>query len=405
MSSHNKYLKDSNDACQEQIISASKKATAIIDELAEGFNHNTLDNIPQHFGDFLYTALGDRITGQRSSVLNNTYVEKSDYMTDVRKRAEDSGVTIEEQVRNDQEEYSKKHIPSYQKRWYSHHQPQIYLTAGRKFGVSYCTGDGKRVHTIYFGAGRCFRNLTEEHIACIKSKPKADCTQAFLDFRDAYAKKSEKLANCLVEVTIPVKLGEISCIQKSPKINHNAGGYQDSHKKTYHVLDGIIADKITHITASVQTVDVWDKIVEVDSSSARHEEISSPSYVSLTFLKIDEDAESITIFGNADIGINVTAHSLEHASDYATRDVLNHLGCVDVDNYSYSNGKAFKKTPYKGYRVSDSKGILFNMDEVLENPTVKKEIKKRIDFYGKMSQQLQELKHEHADLYFVNADI
>jgi len=405
MPSHDKYLKDSNDACQEQITSASDKATAIIDELADEFNKNTLDNIPQHFGNFLYTALGDRITGQRSSVLNTTYVEKSDYMKDVHKRAEENKITAEEQVRKDQEEYSKKIIPSYPTRWYSPHQPQIYLTAGRKFGVSYCTGDGKRVHTIYFGAGKCFENLTEEHIACIKNKAKADCTRAFLDFRDGYAKKSEKLANCLIETTIPVKLGEISCIEKSPKINHNAGGYRDNHKKTYHLLDKIVTDEITHITASIQSVNVWDKIIEVDSSHARHEEISSPSYISITFLKIDEVAETITIFGNADIGINVTAHSLEHASDYTTRDVLNHLGCVEIDNYSYSNGKAFHKTPYRHYRVSDSKGVLFNMDEVLKNPTVKKEIKKRIDFYTKMSIKLQELKHENADLYFVNADI
>jgi len=405
MSVHDKYLKDSHNACKEQVTSAINNASIVIDVLAEEFKNHTLDNIPQQFGNFLYTVLGDRITGQRSSVLNTTYIEHSDYMKTICKSAKENKVSIEEQVRKEQGEYSTKYMPAYQRRWNSHHQPQIWITAGRKFGVSYVTGDGKRCHTIYFGAGECFEHLTDEHVDCIKKKDKASCTQDFLDFRDDYVKKSKKLVDCLVDVTIPASLGVISCIEKSPKINHTAGGYRDSYKETYHVLEEIATDEITHISATIKSVSVWDKTTEIESSTARHEEIHSPSYISIVFLKIDKDKETITILGNVDIGANDTCNSLQGANDYQTRDVLNHLGCVEINNYQYTNSEVFRSTSYRNYQMIDSKGVLFNLDEVLKNPTVQKEIKKRMDFYATMSDRLQKLKHEHADLYFVNADI
>jgi len=41
----------------------------------------------------------------------------------------------------------------------------------------------------------------------------------------------------------------------------------------------------------------------------------------------------------------------------------------------------------------------------VKNPAVRAIIDKRVDYYAKHSTLLQELKHEYADLYFVNADI
>ena len=82
-------------------------------------------------------------------------------------------------------------------------------------------------------------------------------------------------------------------------------------------------------------------------------------------------------------------------NDENSRQVLNGLSGVSGNRHNWLTSA----------RVVDAQGILMNMDAVLQNPTVKDEIDKRVKFYNDMSARLQELKHDNATLYFLNADI
>ena len=82
MSKHDEYLKTEHEHCQRIVHDAQARTKESIVPFAEQFQRNSLDNIPQQFGDFLYTALGDRVTGQRSSVLNQAYIENNQELVD-----------------------------------------------------------------------------------------------------------------------------------------------------------------------------------------------------------------------------------------------------------------------------------------------------------------------------------
>jgi hypothetical protein len=107
---------------------------------------------------------------------------------------------------------------------------------------------------------------------------------------------------------------------------------------------------------------------------------------------------------NIDFGKTNFSHSLNIAGRFDVRNVLNNISEVD-QHYRFTENKALKDNGYVNLTMKDSDGILLNLDEVLQNPTVNAEIKKRIKFYNDMSLRLQALKHEYASLYFINADI
>jgi hypothetical protein len=398
MSNHDEYLKQAHEDCQTTIKEAQAKASDAIEADVEQLRRHSLDNIPQKFGDFLYTALGDRITGQRSSVMNTTYIENNSNVVALGKRAEANGISLEKFVRQEQADY----IPN---NWSSHFQPQLWITAGRKFGVSYVTGEnGQRSHTIYFGAGSCFAHLTQEHVDCVKNKLKRACAQSFLDFRDEFLDGIEDLSDKVIPVSVPVKLGVVSCITKSPMINANAHGYSDRAKKTFTVMDNVVDDEITDVIANVNTIEVWDKVTDLSSGSVGSEKVDIPTYVSLTFLKINDTNKTHTIIGNVDIGMDDVATSSQNMDSFANRGVLNRLDCI-TEHHRFQHSQSMYKAGYADYSPRDSNGIVLNMDEVLQNPTVKAELDKRIKFYNDMSDKLQKMKHDHATLYFVNADL
>ena len=197
-------LKEWDADCKVELEIANDRVNAVIESDADSFRHNTLENIPQNFGDFLYTSLGDRVAGQRSSVLNKVFIEETDQGKKIAKMAEDANQTVEE--------YFKSH---------NCYNLQILLTAGRKFGVSYYTGSNGRVHTRYFGKGRCFANLTQGHVDCIKNKRKRKCVQSFLNYRNEFISEHSKLSQQLVPVDISAKLAVISAVTAKKKINAN----------------------------------------------------------------------------------------------------------------------------------------------------------------------------------------
>ena len=77
MSKYDDQLRTWNKECKTKLSDATTALDNECEDDVDSFRRNVLDNIPQQFGDFLYTALGDRVTGQRRSVLNQVYLENN----------------------------------------------------------------------------------------------------------------------------------------------------------------------------------------------------------------------------------------------------------------------------------------------------------------------------------------
>lgn len=390
MTKESKILQTWDAECKAIIHSEQASVKAELEEIGETFQKETLENIPQIFGDFLYTALGDRVTGQRSSVLNKTLFEKSAKGKEVRKMAEKNGTSIEEALKAD---YAQNH------NYYSYTPLQAYITVGRKFGVSYLTGNGNRVHTMYFGSGSCYRFLTQAHVDCIKNKLKRELTQKFLDFRDEFSGGISNYVDMLIPTPIDIEVGDVSIIEKVKKNDRNS---YSAKKETYFIMDGLIEDKITHTLMNVQEEEVWDKQSELRSSTIKQDRCNSPSFVSMTFLNINDDKQTIKVMGNVDIDMQEVKTSLDNADNPKVSNSINR----SVHNSNYY--RITDAEPLKDKRMYESttlSGHIHNMTEVLQTPIVKNRLKEMVTFYNDMSYKLQQLKHNNATLYFLNGDM
>lgn len=399
---YNEQLKQWEQDCTNKLVTANDVTTGKCQHLVEQFQKNTLDNIPQQFGDFLYTALGDRVTGQRSSIINKDFFDIGGAGHNIAVSAANENMTIEDYLAKLIKEDNAQ--PSYMRRMSQSRPTQLYLTAGRKFGVSYFTGEGDRVHTAYFGAGECFRFLTQEHVDCVKNNLKRKCVQEFLNFKNEFVDGMKALNNVIIQTPVATRLGVVSCVTKSPKINTNSSTYNDTKAKSFVVMDNEIDDSITHTMFVMQEPKVWDKKSYIDSSVAKQEKVDAPSYMSMTFLKIDNEKHTITIVANFDIGMTESAHSLNRMTNFNDRSVEFHIDACSRP-YRFTENNAIRNSNYSEYMLVDCSGIALNLGEVIKTPCVYDEIKKRIDFYNQMSLKLQTLKHDNASLYFVNADI
>jgi hypothetical protein len=385
-----------DEECKLAISKAKELANKSIEVDSDTFTKNVIDNIPQQFGDFLYTALGDRVTGQRSSVVNTEFIKNNPEMA---QSAKDAGISMEKYL-------SQKASAERNPYNINIDQPQAFITAGRKFGVSYFTSGGSRMHTIYFGSGQAFKYLTQDHVDCIKNKEKRNCTQTFLDFRDNFIVGLNGMNNMLIETPIDIDLGVVSILNKKLKVsNHyrypNDREHDREGKTQFNCMDTIKEGKITHTIVSMQDYKLWDKKSIITSRSVRSNNVSLPSYISLVFVNMNH--KNISVVGNVDIGVSEVRHGLEHADDNSCSSVSNHLSFVQRD-HRITNSLALPEN-YRQLDVIDSSGILMNMDKVMDNPAVRAILDDRLKFYMDSSARLQELKHENAALYFVNSDM
>lgn len=396
MTSINEYLKTADRECYLSLSGVRNRANEAMQPIADQLTQNSINNIPQEFGEFLYASLGDRVNSQTISVINNTYMEQTDVGKKIVEGATAKGVTVEEYMRNEE----------WVTAWY--YKPQTFLTTGRKFGVSNYTPS--RTHTLYFGAGSCFTYLTQEHVDCVKDAEKRKCTQSFLDFRNDFVSSASSLAHKLIEVNIPVKLGITSTLDK--RLARNSHGFDvNSERNHYRVMDEIVDSTITHVIATINTVPVWDKTAYLYSHSCP-DHVNYPNYVSLIFLNISHNNNVVTIIGNADISCpdGGCSSAVKYDDEFYRWNTV-HLSGVG-GNYT-DEACGFLKTPafeghaqdYSDYKLSKPLGILMNIHEVLEHPQIKTEFDKRIKFYTDMSDRFQQLKHEFAALYFVNGDM
>lgn len=404
MSKQDDMLQEWNDECVQTIKTASANVDTVIEQSAEQFQKNSLDNIPQQFGDFLYAALGDRVTGQRSSVLNDLYFAENRTGKRMTESAETAGMDLIDYIKKIQKE---RHSLSKWERTYSSAptEVQAYLTAGRKFGISYLTSNGERVHTMYFGSGQSFRFIRKEHVSCVKNRLKKECTQDFIDFRDDFFAGIQELSSEMVAINAPARLAQVSWVSKTDKLREHGGTY--IHKPTqYIIMDGILDSTITHVICVLPKLDIWNGYDNVTSGELKKNDIYCPTFISLLFLHINEETSQYSIVANVDMDMKNTAHTLQLAHNWNVQNTT-HLveGHQSIrNNYRYDRS-ILSETPYSNYTATDAAGIILNLDEVLKNPTVEAMMEKRIKFFNDMSERLQQLKHSHATLYFINGDM
>lgn len=380
-----------------------KDLNKIAEPLHRSLATGAIANIPSDFGKFLYSCLGERVCGQTSSVVNAEYLA-----SDAGKRL----ITHAEEKKCTVEEYLEKHdcTTGYSGNKIFHHT-QAYLTAGRKFGVSYVTGIGDRSHTIFFEEGAIFTYLKQQHVDCIRNKAKKECTQAFLDYRNSFMaglKMLNKNDN-LIPLNFATKIAKLSRVNTTPlfdKYNNRDDGL------TATVIEDI-QDKIVEF-ASVATpeIDLWDGMSTIHSKTAKRTITSLIPVISVTFgsvngngKKTNSTGKSTIVFGNIDISFGAFGHTLNGVmKDFDS--VLYHVDASD-DLATFNdiiNNSAKNERYYNRQNGTMSNGVMLNMVDIVSHPAVQSAIQSRIDFFVSESVKLQELKHKFAGLYFLNSD-
>jgi hypothetical protein len=391
MSRHDDYLENEQREYENHIKGVIDRTYDILGNYHEKFFHGTIKNIPQQFGEYLYTCLGDRVTGQRSSVVNQDYIDAHPAIINAAKQ---NNMTLEEYVIYQKKMSGNRDTFSRRFRGNQWEDFQMYITTGRKFGVSYHTGNDDRVHTVYFGAGKCFQYLTQEHVDCILNKDKKACTQAFLDYRNDFISKFNELNNQMIPIDVEFKSGIVSCITKSLK--HN-GQPEDK----YNILDEVLNNKLTHMCISLNSVPVWNKKTNIPTSS-KTDDIQVPSFISISFFKLV--GTTFELCGNIDLGMNNFKSGIELANNIKGSHNILHIPENQIlDMYRFQR-EPFKST-FPQYQQYIHSGVMYNFDEVIQHPAITEYLDKCIAFYNTMSDRLQTLKHEWASLYFVNSDI
>ena len=356
------------------------KTDEVLETYKTQFQPNIMNNIQTDFCDYLDVIVGKRLNGRLRSELNTTCYNSIFAKDNVAK------LPPEEHIKN----------IIYNKVWTLRNKP-LYITTGRNFGVSQYTNNTKRTRYIY--KSMYFSHLTQEHVNCIKEKLVRDCVQEFIDFRNEFITKNKMLYNKLIPVNIPAKTAYISNVTKEPAFSgHN------SNSVPYKILDKISDDVITHIYCTISKTSIWDKVSALSSYDIKRSAYNNERYadktasmISVNFItKTDgnnnydsnKDTTYLNIVGNFDMTIDNIVHSLQ-TSELRTG-VVNRIrhDTIDIPDYS----------------ILPSIKILFDMDKVLQHPSVKDEIDKRIKFYIDASTTLQELKYKYASLYFCNSD-
>lgn len=404
MNKIDEQLKLQDKECKEKLLDAKNIMDKAIEPNVTQFQKNTHFDIAQQFGDFLYASLGDRVTGQRQSVLNETFFKETDTGKDIAKKAKEANQTIEEYVK---ESYLKlRNLPYWERRMrggYSKQQIQLYITVGRRFGISYFTGNDGRTHTMYFGKGECLKYLTQSHVDCVKNRQKRECVQDFYNFKVDFLKALEAMSTRLIPVNQPVQIGIISLITKMKKFSIKPV-YQRSSGE-YTNLDSIEDLEVTHMGITTQQITPWDMKEKVSIYDVRDENAKSPAYISVFFFNVNDKKKDISIVCNLHMSVSEITHTLINATVQNTDSVISYIDCVPR-NYTVHAGQEYLKNYIdSGYTMTEAGGVILNMDVLWKNPVVQAEVQTYIKFYNDMSQKLQELKHKHSTLYFLNGDL
>ena len=394
----NKQFKEWETISNNTIQSAIDKAEAIVAPIQKEFSLGVLEDIGTNFGKFLDEALGDRVTGQRSSVLNPLWLN-SETGKSYQEKAKEKGISVED--------YLKHH--DYFSHWNNtkrYCKTQAYLSSGRAFGVSYWTGnnlitDESRMHTCNVSPDGYWKYILQGHVDCIKNKEKRQLVQDFVNFRDEMQKElmGENIAKQVIELDVDLDVAQFSTLVRN---NRYSFDLYNRNSKYNLVLESIEKHPVTHVALFSPDISVWDGISQVSIGSRGDPYIP---YISINAGRKLEKTNA-EIYGNVDIGVKSYLISLVKAIVPEDNSLVSHLSEVSrgmgSSNCSFTS-LVNNEGHYSYSREKTVNGLLLGWDILLQNPLVANEIQRRVEFFKRWSKRLQDIKMNHAALYFINS--
>jgi len=382
---HEKELK-------ETISNKSEEIQSFGGSITNDLNNNTVSNIPQEFGEFLDVVMGDKVTTQRSSVLNNYFFSDSDSGKHIVEYAKERGKTItqylEDKIKSDANSY-------YNSNQYLNYP--IYITAGRGFGISYIVGKSARKQSKFADKDSIFYYLSKEHIDCVRNKRKKDCVKDFYNYKKSLLSALEPIKD---DVTIPINK-EVDTISLYSSTFNNKEQRYDTYRSIIGDDNSVVLNSCEITTTTPLT---WDKISRF---SKKRNGIDNMSLFSITFIVENKDTERVESVGTFQLNIKESYdESNNKQSHYIINDTYTKLlKEIDGSETRMHYGRfANEKTWACGSRHITSNDIIKDMKSIIDLPEVKSEIDKRINLYKEYSEKLLALKHKYADLYFIESD-
>lgn len=384
-----------NQETKQVFEQTTNEVKSFIKSIQQRLRENTIRNIPVDFGKFLYSCLGDRINGQRQSVLNMDMLNNRGYPD----LAKEKNCTIEEYLKK----HDKRH--NWRNNGEEFYDTQAWFTAGRLFGISYVNAPD-RLHTMHIEEGMIFKYLMQEHVDCVKNKLKRKCCQDFLNFRNDFVTGLSKL-NGLIDINVPVKIAVVSQIVTGVKYNY---------MNIYHgnsaaiVIDKVYDDVVKQASFSLPEFDIWDRMVGVNAHTLKHSSDELYPVFSLQFGSVTNDKTvplTTKVFGNIDISSTMSSNTYDTLFNTNENRILQQnvdsdelLGFNHIVNNAHTNNKKYLTDRNTVF----SDGIVMNISDLINHPAVIDGVNKRVDFFCENSKKLQDMKHEYVGLYMTNGD-
>lgn len=369
----------------KDIVSKSEVAlTGILEPIKRQFEMGMNVSVANDFGKALHSCLGEKIRGLAESVINMKALTQGNHKY-IAENAAAKKMTIEDYLVKEDFTTGWNGVKHFRK-------SQVFITTGRRFGFSYISGDQGRKHTTYIEDGGVFQYMMQEHVDLIPNKEKRNCAQEFLNFRNEYVEKLNELCsseNSIVKVSIPVTVASVVRMTIDDVYDYN------SQRQYGTIIQGTSQDVINYVTITIPEMPMWNGYSPVKSYNVNGQEYDP-------YIQID--------FGN--VSDNPFNNKVKNTTCYGTMSISKKkifTQYSDIDDRG-SDGSVFNKvingTHAQEVRMRDiilpCNGVVLNMDDIVKNPMVMQVINKRLNFFTEYGEKLQELKHKHAGLYFLN---
>jgi hypothetical protein len=349
--------------------------------------NDTNKNLRESFGEFLYTCLGDNITGQTHTAINQKWLDNAADGASILEDARDNNISIDDALKNRR----KGVCYSYNNR---HSIQQAFISVGKHFGISHYAGEGTRKTTFSICPAKIFTYLTQTHVDLIKNRLKRECAQDFLDFRNEFIEKAKNYTQQYIKLENPINI-DVSTISKITPVV-----YQYGHgPKEVNILTDHTNIDITHVVYSIPPFNVWNEYDSV-SKSCSYSTNAKPNYITLGFLNINEETNQYTVIGGFDVTIDMIYHTLKILNNNSSiYNIECHLPKTDQAPYiTYI-------TQDNKYVKSDDTRFPLNLHKVFDNVEVNGLISNMIKFLVDSTDELTKLKFKHSTLYFINSDL
>ena len=390
-----KIWENDTNACFDVI---KNKVSEVTEPIRRDLELNTIKHIPIEFGKFLYSCLGEKVNTRRVSVINQTYIDKSTHGKMITEKAKEKKCSIQEYLTShNYYTYNNEKI---------FNPTQAYILTGKQFGIACSNSKGDGINVTYVEADAIFKFLTQEHVDCINDKEKKECAQAFLDYRNSFISELDTLdTDNIININVPVKIASIITLSSTDKYNSDR---YTNNRDTACVIKEVKDDIANVVTITTPTFAIWDKVMEFSNNTARATFDLNPCF-SVLFGKVMENLDQCkykyTIcMGNVDIGTTVVSSTIDSLNNSSNDYVMRIPETQRFDSFGKIINKAVNNfDSYKAMQVSkDVNGLIMNLDDIINHPDVQSAIQKRVTFFKDKSKELQELKHKHAGLFFLN---